>query len=286
MNPPIATPESIASIGHIGSYSFAAAQWAAPKAVVKFFPAFADVCAAVTRGDCTLGVLPIENSLTGSIHENYDLLKQQKLHIVGEVCLNITHALLVTPGGCANDDERLRGVRTIFSHPQALLQCGVFLKKHPHLQTIALADTATAAARIARLRKSSEAAIAGKSTGELLGLRALKMNVADHPCNITRFVVIAKQKRIDKEADKASVILQLPHVPGSLSRVLRCFAERKLNLTKIESRPIIGTPWEYTFYVDVEIGRNIRNFMQSLEDIRLVAHKILILGLYKKGETI
>lgn len=237
---------------------------------------FAAVFAQLENGGADYAVLPIENSLVGSIYENYDLLNQHTAQIIAERCHRVEHCLLIVPKA-----RGLSDVKKVLSHPKALEQCAGFFKRHPWLEAVAHADTASAAATVADWADPACAAIASAQAGEIYGLARLATKIADNQENYTRFVVIAQQPTGDVEGDKCSLVLSLPHVPGSLAAVLSAFAAEGVNLTKIESRPMHGTPFEYLFYVDFEFARRARREIEEL--LKLVLHqvtKLKILGFY------
>jgi prephenate dehydratase len=212
-------------------------------------PSFEQVFAAVAGGQADAGVIPIENSLAGSILDNYDLLLENALPITGELSLNVRHCLLGKPG------TRLEDVRVAYSHPQALAQSMPFLKRHG-IEARAAYDTAGSARELAGRDEPGAAAIASARAGAIYGLTVLAEGIQTRQDNTTRFFVIRRERPADLAAEKASLVFAAPNAPGALHRVLGAFERRGLNLTKIESRPTRDTPWEYHFYVDVEGARD------------------------------
>jgi prephenate dehydratase len=208
-------------------------------------PSFEQVFVAVESGAVDAGVLPIENSLGGSVLDNYDLLLEHPLPIVGELSLNVRHCLLGKPG------TRLEDVQVAYSHPQALAQSMPFLKRH-NIEARAAYDTAGAARELSKRDEPGAAAIASERAGKIYGLTVLAEGIQTRNDNTTRFFVVRRERPAGLPAEKASLVFAAPNAPGSLHRVLGAFERRGLNLTKIESRPTRGTPWEYHFYVDFE----------------------------------
>jgi arogenate/prephenate dehydratase len=208
---------------------------------------FDQVFASVTNGTCSHGVIPIENSLAGSIHRNYDLLIRHDLHLVGEYFLRVSHCLLALPG------VRLEDIETIHSHPQALAQCENNLSR-VNARAVAEADTAGSARMVREANNPHAAALASRRAAEVYKLNILVENMEDNPANYTRFLILSPAPEIFQNKDareyKTSIVFSLRNVPGSLFKAMSVFALRDIDLTKIESRPISGKPWEYLFYID------------------------------------
>jgi arogenate/prephenate dehydratase len=208
---------------------------------------FEDVFVAVSDGKATRGVLPIENSLAGSIHRNYDLLLRNELQIVGEYFLRVSHCLLALPG--VNLDE----IHRVYSHPQALAQCESNLARL-QLEPVVAADTAGSARELLENGDRHAAALASRRAAQVYGLEVLQERMEDNPANYTRFLVLAcrpfQAESPDPERYKTSIVFSLKNQPGVLFKALSVFALRDIDLTKIESRPIPGKPWEYLFYID------------------------------------
>lgn len=243
--------------------------------------AFHDVFDAVERGDASFGVVPIENSLAGSVHENYDLLLQHgQLTIVGEVNQPVRHRLLAMPGA------QLAQVERCHSHPQALAQCMDFLREHG-IEPVAAYNTAGAARDLAARGDLREAAIASGRAGELYGLEVLAGDIQARRDNTTRFFVVGPTASAAREGSKASVVYTTANVPGALHRSLGRFAELSLNLTKLESRPTRDTPWEYYFYVDFERADRKRMDGEFLDDVARRLHGVTqfvrVLGVYDRA---
>jgi prephenate dehydratase len=242
--------------------------------------AFDDVFAAVSAGEETIvGLIPIENSLAGSIHRNYDLMLRNELQIVGEYHLRVNHCLLALPGVDIADIQR------VYSHPQALAQCEANLARLG-VEMVAEADTA-GSARLIRARADQHgAAIASKRAAQVYDLNVLAENLEDNPENFTRFLVLAQsaQQVDDPEGGdyKTSIVFSLHNQPGSLFKALSVFALRDIDLTKIESRPIQGRPWEYMFYVDFAGHIEAQTCKRALDHLSEYAAFLRILGSYPR----
>ena len=236
---------------------------------------------SVTQGKCSHGILPIENTLAGSIHRNFDLLLRYDLTIVAEHHLRVRHCLLGLP------DALLKDVRKVFSHPAALAQCESSLDKLG-VERIAENDTAGSARLIKEKGEPTFAAIASKHAAQVYGLQVLKHDMEDNPENFTRFLVLSREPSPKMSANgngldyKTSIVFSLDNKPGILFKALSVFALREIDLTKIESRPLIGKPWEYLFYIDF-IGHTesetCKHAMRHLEEIAPFSR---ILGSYPR----
>jgi len=238
----------IAFQGEAGAYSEEALFLLAPDAESQPHREFRDVAQAVLDRRAQYGLLPIENSLVGSIATNFDLIAESGLAIVGEVVSAVHHCLLGVPGAGR------AALRRVLSHPVALAQCERFLRELSGVEVVAFYDTAGAAAEVARRRDASLGAVAGALAARRYGLDVVAERIEDEPHNQTRFLLVARAATApppDVPA-KTTLRLKLPHRPGTLARALAPFAEAGLNLTKLESRPDRSTPWEYLFYLDVE----------------------------------
>jgi chorismate mutase/prephenate dehydratase len=223
------------------------------------------------------GVVPAENSLEGSVNQTYDLLLDSTLKIYGEVKIRVDHCLLALP------ETRLENLQVAYSHPQALAQCSIFLESL-HAETVPTYDTAGAAKMIKEKQLSHAASIASERAAQLYGLDILERNIADSPENFTRFFVIGSVNLPPTGKDKTSVVLGTKHTPGSLQKALSELSTRKINLTKIESRPIKGEPWEYHFFVDFEGHFLDSKCAPALEALRKSTTFLKILGSYPAAE--
>src|SRR5438132_9067967 len=228
----------IAYQGEPGAFSEAAARRVDHDAQLMPCHSFEDVFDAVDGGRATHGILPFENSIGGSIHRNYDLLLAHELPIVAEVELPVVHHLLALPGAT------LTGLRGVYSHPQALAQCERFLRTLTGVEIIATYHTAGRPKMVADAGATESAAIASARAGEVFGLTALASSIQDFDDNITRFLVIGRRPLKHAIADKTTIVFTLPNEPGSPFKALSVFSLRGVDLTKLESRPIPGRPWE------------------------------------------
>ena len=198
----------------------------------------------VTESLCSYGFIPIENSLAGSIHQNYDLLLRNSLWVVGEHYLRVKHCLIAKPG------VRLSEIKKVISHPQALAQCKGYLQSYPGIKVESGYDTAGCVKIIRDQDDPAIAAIASRRAAQLYGMEILAEDIEDNPANFTRFLVISRQPVHPDKTAKTSIVFSLKNQPGTLFRALSVFALRDIDLTKIESRPLVGKPWEYYFYID------------------------------------
>ena len=229
---------------------------------------------AIKEGMADYAVLPIENSSAGEVNDIYDLLEEYENYIVGEQIIKIQHALLGVPG------TKLEDIRTVFSHPQALMQCAGYLNRHPQWKQISLSNTAVAAEKAAQDGDKRQAAIAGEITAKLYGLEILEMPVNDCRFNSTRFIIVTNRKMYEKDARKVSICFELPHVSGSLYNILSHIIYNDLNMCKIESRPIPERNWEYHFFVDFEGNLDDGAVKNAIRGIAEEAVNFKILGNY------
>jgi len=237
------------------------------------------VFSSVDAGPAGYGVLPIENSIGGSIHRNYDLLLEHQLPIVSEVELPVVHQLLAMPGAT------MGGLKRIYSHPQALAQCERFLRTLAGVEIVATYDTAGSAKLVATEKLMDAAAIASARAGEVFGLAPLAASIQDFDDNITRFIVIGRRPIDAMPADKTTVVFTVPNSPGALFKALSVFALRDVDLTKLESRPIPGRPWEYLFYVDVASARDELRCARALAHLAEFAPMLRVLGSYPSWKS-
>jgi prephenate dehydratase len=245
------------------------------------FRSFEEMFQSVAAGDADCCVTPIENSLAGSIHRNYDLLLSSGLTILGETFLRIVHNLIAPPGTTLDD------VRRVYSHPVALAQCGRFLRQHPEMEPEPMHDTAGAVRVVMERRQPSEAAIASEAAANIYGGAILATNVEDDPQNFTRFFLLAPPSASIRplteplaQSWKTSLLLEIANTPGSLYRALGVFATAGIDLSKIESRPIPGKPREYAFYLDVIGNLADASIAQAIEQLREDADLVRVLGCY------
>lgn len=236
----------VACAGVEGSYAQQATSLLFPIPTILYFKGFEKVFEAVEKGLCPYGVLPVENSAAGSVASVYDLMRRHRFHIVRALRLKVDHVLLAPPG------VKLSDVRTVTSHAHALAQCGRFLKAHPDLHAEPGANTAVAAKELAASGRRDAAVIASRACAELYGLDVIAEDICDAAYNYTRFICIAKDLEIRPDANKISLMLSLPHRPGALNGIIAKFAAIDVNLTKLESRPVPGRDFEFSFIFDFE----------------------------------
>ena len=236
---------------------------------------FKDVIAEVKRQAGTIGVMAIENTIAGSLLQNHELIRASDLCVIGEQKTRITHALAALPG------ETIASIVEVHSHPIALMQCADYLDALPRVKIVEQEDTALSARYIAERRLAGHAAICAREAAELHGLVVLDEGIETNKRNFTRFLLLAAQPLPagDREASKASIVFTLPHVKGSLASVLAIFSSRGINLTRIQSLPVIGREWEYLFYVDLTFT-SILDYKQSLDAALPLARELKVLGEY------
>ena len=239
---------------------------------------FDALVAHLLDGSATDGVMAIENTIAGSIIPNYALIDSNNLHIVGEEYLNIHHHLMALPG------QTIKSIKEVWSHPMALLQCKEFFKKYPHIKLVEDVDTAEVAKRISKENIKGVAAIAPIIAAEIFELEVLEDDIQTIKDNSTRFVIVQTQKpTISSDLiNKASLKFQLNHKRGSLAALLNVLSDCKMNLTKIQSLPVIETPWKYSFFVDVTFDQ-ITDYQKLVKIIEIMAEEFKILGTYKNG---
>ena len=239
---------------------------------------FTSVCELIDRDKVDFAVMAIENSIAGSLLKNYQLIRDYHLRIIGEIYLHIQMNLLVSPGVKQEDIEN------IHSHPIALQQCMEYIEKYfPNAELHESLDTAGSAKLISEKKLENAAAIGNLRSAELYKLEILETGIETNKKNYTRFLILSKHGNPTEESNKASVCFEVGHFYGALARVLNTFAENKINLTKIQSVPIIGKPNEYTFHVDIEWDDN-GNYDKAIHQVLKSASSLSILGEYKKGD--
>lgn len=236
----------VAVQGVEGAYSQQACDKLFSLPSILYFNQFEGVFQAVQQGLCQYGILPIENSSAGSVTQVYDLMKQYNFHVVRSMKLKVDHTLLVNPGVSLGD------VKEVVSHGQGISQCSEFLKQHPEIKVTPMANTAAAAQYVAESGRKDIAAISSRNCAELYGLSVVLDGFQNSDHNYTRFICISKQLEIYPGANKISLMLTLPHKPGSLYSLIARFSALGLNLTKLESRPIPGKDFEFMFYFDFD----------------------------------
>lgn len=239
---------------------------------------FEQVFENIRRDPTAIGMMAIENTIAGSLLHNYELLRDSDTSIVGEHKLHISHCI------CCLPEDSWETVREVHSHPVALMQCRGFLANHPDIKAVEAEDTAGSAIFIAEHQCKGWAAICSSEAAEMCGMRILENNIEDNKHNFTRFLIVSNPMKADflrplEKANKASLVFSLPHEEGSLSQVLSILNFYKINLTKIQSLPIIGHEWEYMFYVDVTYN-NLTRYRQSIDAITPLTKELKILGEY------
>ncbi len=268
-----------AYLGPAGTYSEEAAQkYAGGTYLLKPYPSFDSVFAAVADQETARGLVPVENYLEGSVNLTLDLLLKfaAAVKIHGELLCIIRHFLLARPG------QKAAQIKEIFSHPQALAQCRSYLDRYfPEAARIGMSSTAEAAALVAQ--SPGKAMIASQQAAELYGLEVLRAEIQDEALNITRFLVLAREDAPPSGRDKTSLLIGLPDQPGSLHRALGVFAAAGLNLTKIESRPIRGEPGKYIFFLDIEGHREEEKMAKALQKTGDGALFLKVLGSYPRA---
>ncbi len=265
----------IAFQGELGAYSeMAVYSFFGESVEVKPCKSFDEVFESVKTGDVDYGVVPIENSIEGSVNRTYDLFLEYDLKVCGEIIIRISHCLIAHKG------TKLDQIKTVYSHPQALAQCRKFLEQHK-LRAISTFDTAGSVKMLKEENLMDAAAIASERAAQIYDMTILEKEIEDIKNNSTRFFVLDKKDSPYSGEDKTSIIFAAKSVPGALYKILKEFADRNINLTKIESRPTKSTPWEYHFYLDFEGHRTETKPQQALESISDKTVFVKILGSYK-----
>lgn len=267
----------VACQGVAGAHSQAACEKLFEVPSIVFFNSFEGVFNAVEKGLCQYGILPIENSSYGSVGAVYDLMRNYNFHIVKSLRLRVSHNLMAKPGTSLSD------VKEIFSHEQAIGQCGEFLKGLKDVKVTVCENTALAAKMVAESERTDVAAISSKECLELYGLELLKKHIQISDNNYTRFICISKKMEIYPGADKISLILSLPHVPRSLYHTIAKFSALGINLTKLESRPIPGSDFEFMFYFDLEASVYSDELINLLSELENQPETFVFLGCYTEA---
>jgi len=266
---------SIAYLGPKGSFTELAARKFMNEANVQYVakPTIREVFRSVEAGEVDMGIVPIENSIEGSVNTTLDILLDTPLKIYGEVELRIDHCLLAGAGSTIED------IRVVFSHPQAIAQCRSFLETVvPQAEVVEVNSTSRAAEIVKNLRGA--AAIASEYTASIYGLDILARSIQDYHDNYTRFIILSLKEHPPTGFDKTSLIFSVPNKPGALYKALEPFALKGVNLTKIESRPTRGKPWDYVFYMDMEGHRNDTHVREAISELEVRASFLKVLGSY------
>ena len=268
----------IAFQGELGAYSeMAVYDFFGQNVEVKPCKSFDEVFENVKTGIVNYGVVPIENSIEGSVNRTYDLFLEYDLKVCGEIIIRISHCLIAHKG------TTIEHIETVYSHPQALAQCRKFLEQHK-LRAISTFDTAGSVKMIKVKNMMDSAAIASERAAQIYDMSIIARDIEDIKNNSTRFFVLDKKDSPYSREDKTSIIFATKSIPGALYKILGEFADRNINLTKIESRPTKQTPWEYHFYLDFEGHRTEQKCQEALESIRDKTIFIKILGSYKSAK--
>lgn len=275
----------IAIQGGEGSYHEIAARAYFSEEEIEIVPCetFRDVFKSIDTDNDLLGLIAIENTIAGSLLQNHNLLRESGCLIIGEYKLRISHQFAVLPG------QNILDIKEVHSHPIALMQCEDFLEENKHLLAVESDDTATSAKEIAEKKITGRAAICSRSAAEKYGLEILAESIETNKRNFTRFLLIAKpdmayRMNLDMELNKSTIVFTLPHEEGSLSKVLTILSFYNINLTKIQSLPIIGREWEYQFYVALTF-QNYERYRQALDAIKPLTREFKNLGEYREAKT-
>ncbi len=236
--------------------------------------AFDDVFESVARKNADFAVVPIENTLAGSIHQNFDLLAHHSLEVIAETSLRVEHNLIAHP------QASLRQIRQIYSHPAALEQCKRLLRRLKSVEKVSFYDTAGSVKYIRDRRLQNAAAIGSEDAARIYGMKILRRGIEDEPENFTRFLALARRGRFPRAGGKTSIVFGLKNETGVLFKALSVFALRNIDLTKIESRPIRRKPWQYLFYLDLKIDVSSPECMNALRHLRELAPYLKVLGSY------
>ena len=274
----------IAIQGRIGSFHDIAAHlyFEGEQVQIICCSTFEEVYEHIHRDPTVIGLTAIENTIAGSLLRNYELLRDSGTTVVGEHKLHIRHCI------CCLPEDDWDTIEEIHSHPVALMQCRQFLAQHPTMKAVETEDTAGAAEEIMERQLRGRAAICHAEAARLYGMKVLEDSIEDNKHNFTRFLVVSDPRKADflrplEKADKSSLVFSLPHEQGALSKVLTILSFYNINLTKIQSLPIIGHEWEYLFYVDVTYD-NLTRYRQSIDAITPLTKELKILGEYQNGK--
>jgi prephenate dehydratase len=240
-------------------------------------PTFEAMFAAIRAGVADYVLAPIENSLAGSVHRSFDLLVESRLTIIAEVIIPIAHNLIGHPGASFEQ------IAVVESHPVALAQCERFFVTHPRLKRAVAEDTAGSVREVIRSGDPTRAAIAGRRAAEIYGGAILLEHLEDNDENYTRFLLLSPSSSAPEDADKLSLVFELDHRPGALYHALAPFAKRGINLMKIESRPVHGSPWQYRFYLDLQASTHDAGTQSALTELETLVVGLRILGSYKSA---
>jgi chorismate mutase/prephenate dehydratase len=276
----ISAPESFSFQGREGAYSWLAGKRFFGKSIYsRGYSTFSEALDALEKGKVDRAVLPIQNTLAGSIHDVYDLLHNSECSVIGENYLRVDHCL------SAKELYSLDSIEVIYSHPVALRQCRNFIANNPQIQFQAYSDTAEAASMVANANKTNIAAIASAEAAELYGLRVIGNDISDHPENYTRFWIIAREPiRLNSESPAiTSLVITTDHREGALVTCLKVISDEGINMLKLESRGKPGVPWEHSFYIDLEAAIDEPRLKSALASLETCTLQIKILGSYQRN---
>lgn len=277
------SPVRVSIQGYAGAFHEIAARYCFREQDIEIVPAhtFEDLVGMIEKQEqADLGLMAIENTLAGSIMYNYQLLNHSELSITGEVFLRIKQNLMALPG------EQIENLKEVRSHPMAIAQCRAFFEQYPHIRLVETVDTALSARDIRDNKLRGVGAIASTLAAELYQMEILAESIETNKKNHTRFLIL-ERKAVDenKSAAKVSLTFSVDHAVGSLYKVLAVLAAYNVNLTKIQSAPIIGKPWEYHFFMDF-VTEGQMSYGQALDAIRPITHNLKVLGVYEKGDHV
>ena len=267
--------KTAAFIGEYGAYSH--------KASLGYFgdeiepvpvKTFKDIFNAVQSGTTQYGVIPLENSLSGSIHENYDLLQEYDLKIIGEITIRVQHALIANAGTKKND------IKKILAPPPAFSQCKNYLDQYSNIELVPVKATSSAVRQVKESNEINTAAIGSSMAAKIFNMKIIEESIEDNPRNYTRFAVIAREFKDIEKAEKTSLIFSTGHKPGALFEIMKTFSKHKINLVKLESRPMPGKPWEYMFYADIEADLEQKSMLPVKQELETKSETLKIIGRY------
>ncbi len=267
--------KTAAFIGEYGAYSHKASLGYFGEEITPVpMKTFKDIFQGVQTGRCQYGVIPLENSLSGSIHENFDLLQEYDLKIIGEITIRIKHALI------AHENITKEEIKKILAPPPAFSQCKNYLDQYPDIELVPVKATSSAVRHIKDSDDKQAAAIGSTMAAKVFNMNILEESIEDNPRNYTRFAIIAKEIKGYKKVSKTSIIFSTGNKPGALFEVMKVFSEYQINLVKLESRPMLGKPWEYMFYVDIEADIELAEFAPVMKKLQEKSENLRILGRY------
>ena len=267
--------KTAAFIGEYGAYSHKASLGYFGEEITPVpMKTFKDIFHAVQTGTCQYGVIPLENSLSGSIHENFDLLQEYDLKIIGEITIRVKHALIAQKNVSKNE------IKKILAPPPAFSQCKNYLDQYPDIELIPVKATSSAVRHVKDSNDKHAAAIGSTMAAKIFNMNIIEESIEDNPRNYTRFAIIAKEVKGHKKVNKTSIIFSTGNKPGALFEVLKIFSEYQINLVKLESRPMLGKPWEYMFYVDLEADIEGAKLLPVMEKLQKKSENLRILGRY------